>query len=165
MNRKKMVGIIHTQRNQCIICNVCGNPISKVGLCSCKNTTGHVMTDSEYRIFLLHQTGKRSCSEMSDMELQQVIDAFRAVGCSSMWDEQKRKHKESRRKTMAIINTLSRDLFGHDREKRLLGFLEAKCKKSELHKCSDRELRQVIGWLRKLRQSQLKKSEDTNETI
>ena len=165
MNRNKMVSIIHMQRNQCIICNLCGKPISKTGLCSCAATTGHVMSDSEYRRFLIQQTGKRSCSEMSDVELQQVIDAFRALGCSSIWEEQKRQHRESRKKTMAIINSISKDLFGAEREYRLLGFLEAKCKKTELYKCSDKELRQVLGWLRKVRQSQLKKSQNSNETI
>lgn len=66
---------------------------------------------------------------------------------------------------MGIIYSMAHRLFQDNYKARLEGFLKEVVKKPSLGACDDKELRQVIGWLRRFDKQQLKRKVAAYETI
>ncbi len=153
MDRKKLTAMIHIARANAVICPKCGHIQFSETTCTTCRSAAMAMTDSEYRRYLKRITGKESARFMDDTELDKVYQFFCLAGFRPKPrnpDPIKEEHKISRKKTMGIILNLAREQLSGDWEKRLEGFIKEKTQgKTRLYQCTDTELRQIIGWLRR----------------
>ena len=148
--RRRLVGIVHQQRARAVVCDLCGS-IHFQDVCPNCRGHGHGMTDEEYREFLRVQVGKRSCSQMDKVELQMVVNAFDETGWSEYWRRQRAAHTRRRTQTIQLIKREAERVLGGSWGDRLQGFIDKVIGASSIYALDDRELRQVIGWLRRLK--------------
>lgn len=121
-NRSRLIAMIHTMK-----------------------TTAR-LSDDEYRLILSGATGKESCKDCSMKELFTVFDDLNIV-LQKKGEKKfffKWEHQQATMQDAVIAR--ARRILGDDWENRLNGFLQSR-KKESLSLCSDKELRQIQGWL------------------
>lgn len=151
MERGKLIGIIHQQKAKALVCDSCGNVFFSTDRCPKCLALGHRIRDEEYRSFLELWSGKRSCSQMDETELQMVANAFDEAGYESYWKKRKAQHNRRRAQMVQIIKREAERTLGDGWADRLDGFVDKVVGKQSLYSLDDKELRQVIGWLRRLK--------------
>lgn len=152
MNRRKMINMIHALKNKAQVCNFCGE-VCFDKPCQCGHGTSRkLMEEQDYRNLLHRITGHYTCSECSDIELSEVLRHFQEHGGINYWQKEKLDHENRIKKLRAMIAKEARSQFGEDAYKaRVDGFVRDVVKAKNLWVCDDRQLRQVIGWLRRNR--------------
>lgn len=158
-SRTRLIGQIHGMRNRAMVCRDCGR-ITFSFPCTCGCSEGRKLLDEEYRACLRMWTGKGSCSQMDEEELMMAKTGFEDMGWATFWKAQKERHRKTRAKTVAIIKKEAEKTLGASWADRLDGFVDRVCHRNSIYELDDNGLRQVIGWLRRL-----KKREKTDSTI
>ena len=149
MERSKMIDVIHSKTQNIYRCRICGRfhagPI-------CLECVSSSIQDSlagiVYENFLFSLTGKTSCRALSDQELEKVLESLSLI-CLEMEKQKRREAWMARRKLMGIIRSQATRMFEANAQIRVDGFCE-KCIGKALERCNEKELRKVIGWLRRL---------------
>ena len=113
-----------------------------------KNQAG--LNDNEYRALLSGTaSGKESCKNMNTKELFNVFNAMNALlikqGSKPFIFVNRPSHPTLREAVLARAE----NVLGEDYKSRLDGFL-ARMKKPSLKDCSDKDLRQIMGFLSNL---------------
>lgn len=121
-NRSRLIAMIHTQKSAA------------------------QLTDEEYRLIIYGATGNQSCTECS------MQDLFKIFADMNIVLERKGKEKfffkwEQHQGTLQdSVIARAKKILGDEWEIRLKGFLKSH-QKENLSQCSDKELRQIQGWL------------------
>lgn len=108
--------------------------------------TAAQLTDEEYRLIIYGATGNQSCTECS------MQDLFKIFADMNIVLERKGKEKfffkwEQHQGTLQdSVIARAKKILGDEWEIRLKGFLKSH-QKENLSQCSDKELRQIQGWL------------------
>ena len=150
MERGKLIGIIHQRKAKAMVCDSCGR-IYFGSRCPQCHTDGHRIRDEEYRAALTYWTGKPSCSQMDEIELRMVLTALDDAGYQGYWEGRKKDHQKHQIKTIQIIKREASRVLGDNWAERLEAFIDKVVGKPSIYSLDDRELRQVIGWLRRLK--------------
>lgn len=152
MERSKMIGLIHAKAQKTYRCRMCGRIHAGPICLECGSSAiQDPLTGLAYEGFLFALTGKTSCRVLSDSELEMVLKNLSMIGL----EQEGRKKKETwaaRRKLIGIIRSQATGMFGLNAQVRVDGFCE-KCIKKTLYQCNEKELRKVIGWLRRFEKS------------
>lgn len=152
MERRRMISLIHAGTARLYRCRLCGKVHAGEYCLECgASALQDPLKGLEYESFLYGLTGKVSCKDMTDGELEHVIsvlDGIRLEGEA----EARRNAWRAKRKLMAIIRNQASKLFGSSAENRVDGFCD-KCIGKPLERLDEKELRKVIGWLRRLEKS------------
>ena len=153
MERSKMIGLIHAKAQKTYRCRMCGRIHAGPICLECGSSAiQDPLTGLAYEGFLFALTGKKSCSALSDSELEMVLKNLSMIGL----EQEGRKKKEAwaaRRKLIWIIRSHAIRMFEANAQIRVDGFCE-KCIGKALERCNEKELRKVIGWLRRLEKSE-----------
>lgn len=121
-NRSRLIAMIHTQKSAA------------------------QLTDEEYRLIIYGATWNQSCTECS------MQDLFKIFADMNIVLERKGKEKfffkwEQHQGTLQdSVIARAKKILGDEWEIRLKGFLKNH-QKENLSQCSDKELRQIQGWL------------------
>lgn len=150
--RKKLIGLIHQQKAKAKVCDICKKVFFSDKCPDCQ-AGGHRIRDEEYRSFLQLYAGKTSCSQMDEIELKMVATAFDDLGYRGYWKRRSEEHRRRQTQTIHIIKKEAARVLGEFWADRLDGFVDKVIKKDSLYELDDNELRQVIGWLRRLKKS------------
>ena len=121
-NRSRLIAMIHTMK-----------------------TTARLSED-EYRLILSGATGKESCKDCSMKELFAVFDDMNIV-LQKKGEKKfffKWEHQQSTMQDAVIAR--AKKVLGESWEERLKGFLQ-KLNKTSVYKCTDNEVRQIMGWI------------------
>lgn len=122
-NRSRLIAMIHTQKSAA------------------------QLTDEEYRLIIYGATGNQSCTECSMQDLFKIFADMNIV-----------LELKGKRKVLFQVGTTpgktlqdsviarAKKILGDEWEIRLKGFLKSH-QKENLSQCSDKELRQIQGWL------------------
>ena len=149
MERNQLIGLIHIARGIARVCPDCGKVLFSKRCRDCGTDTVK-MDQNRYRK-ILESFGSSSCRFMDAESLEKVYGFFIHAGFKPRSDPEK-SHERARRRTIAIIRSEARKLFGDDLwESRLSGFVHKAIGKPDLMSCDDNELRKAIGWLRRYR--------------
>lgn len=123
--RSRLVGMIHMQK------------------------TAAQLTDEDYRLIVAGVTGKQTCSECSIQELFAVHKDLNAVlikqGKKGFVFYRNPRPKGKTTIQDAVISR-AKKVLGDNWKERLDGFL-LRINKTSIYKCSDREIRQIMGWI------------------
>lgn len=107
------------------------------------------LTDEEYRALVTGATEKQSCSECSIQELFAIHRDLNAVlikqGQKGFTFYRNSKPKGGATIQDAVI-ARAKKVLGESWEERLKGFLQ-KLNKTSVYKCTDKEVRQIMGWI------------------
>ena len=155
--RRKLISLIHRQKAKATVCDSCGRISFSKDCLDCRSST-HQMSDEEYRQFLKLYAGKASCSQMDEMELRMVFTAFDELGWREYWKHQKASHMRRQTQTIQLIKREAERILGDSWVDRLQGFIDKVIGKSSIYVLNDMELRNVIGWLRRLKKSEERKT-------
>lgn len=145
MTRNELIALIHIAKNQMRICGDC-NTLTTNMVC-CEGETGK-FTQPDYRLLLKQITAKESTRFMNMAELEKVYSLFKKAG----FEPKLTPYKAGRKRTINIILSMAGAKLGPDWDTRLKAFTKAKTGKELLYKCSDKELRMIIGWLRRIKE-------------
>ena len=155
--RRKLISLIHRQKAKATVCDSCSRISFSKDCPDCRSST-HLMSDEEYRQFLKLYAGKASCSQMDEMELRMVVNAFDELGWREYWKRQKASHMRRQTQTIHLIKREAERVLGDSWVDRLQGFIDKVSGKSSIYVLNDMELRNVIGWLRRLKKSEERKT-------
>jgi len=151
MPRNDKIALIHIAKAKA---NVCAN--GSITFNICENQTK--LSDEQYRNLLKDITGKHSCSTMTDDDLDKVVKFFQCAGFVKKVEVS--QELKARQKTIGVILFLARKVLGDNYESRLESFLFKKTGEFKLYKLDDKQLRQVVGWLRRYGHYQGKNNSD-----
>ena len=152
MERKRMIGLIHAGTAKLYRCRLCGRIHAGQFCLECGSSAlQDPVKGLEYENFLYALTGKVSCKDMSDMELEHVLSFLKGIRLEGESDA-RRKAWRAKRRLIAIIRNQASRLFGGSAQSRVDGFCD-KCIGKPLERLDEKELRKVIGWLRRLEKS------------
>ena len=158
MERRQLIRLIHIARDAARACPACGKVLYRKRCDDCCADT--VKLDEERYRKILDSFGSCSCRFMAEPELEKVYSFFLHAGFKPRPDPLK-GHEQARRKTIAIVMSEARALFGEKSwESRLLGFVRKAIGKQDLRSCDDMELRKALGWLRRYRKYLKKREEE-----
>ena len=158
MDREKLLRLIHIARNSARTCPECGKTLFRKDCPDCGTLTVR-LSEERYRS-ILESFGASSCRFMAEPELEKVYRFFIQAGFLPRGDPEKSRNA-ARRRTIAIISSEAKELFGDEAwERRVEGFVRKGMGKDSLRACDDKELRKVIGWLRRYRKYLTKKNEE-----
>ena len=161
MDRDRLITLIHIARNIARVCPKCGKVLFSKRCRDCGEET-EKMDQARYRR-ILESFGSSSCRFMDQNALEKVYGFFIHAGFKPRNDPEK-SHAKARRRTMAIIVSEARKLFGDELwEARLSGFVQKAIGKPSLQACDDNELRKTIGWLRRYRKYLEKRREEKRD--
>lgn len=128
-NRSRLIAMIHTQKSTA------------------------KLTDEEYRLIVSGATGKQSCTECSMQELFSIFADLNIVLQKKGKDRFFFKWEQHQGTIQDSIISRAKRILGDDWEKRLHGFLQNH-QKQNLSQCSEKELRQIQGWLSNVERTQ-----------
>lgn len=155
--RVKLIGLIHRQKAKAMVCDSCGRIFFSEACPDCRKNA-HRMKDEEYRSFLMFHAGKASCSQMDELEMKMIVTAFDDAGWKDYWKRQKASYMKRRTQTIQIIKREAERVLGDSWAERLQGFIDKVIGKSSIYMLDETELRNVIGWLRRLKKSEARKT-------
>lgn len=149
MERKQKIILIHAVTSKLYKCRICGK-IHAGHIClECgPSALQDVLKGFEYEKFLYELTGKTSCKDMADEDLEHVISILRGLKLESEIEARKRTWVAKQR-LKAIIRNQAFKMFGSSAQYRVDGFC-CKCIGKPFERLEEKELRKVIGWLRRL---------------
>lgn len=107
------------------------------------------ISDNRYREVLINITGKSSCSQMKGEELKAVVDFFNQAGWPKYSDREQVKAADAKAVLRTIVRKKSKALYGDSCEQRVNGFCQKVLDVEVLEDCDFKQLRRVIGWLRR----------------
>lgn len=111
--------------------------------------TAAQLTDEDYRLIVAGATGKQTCSDCSIQELFAVHKDLNAVlikqGKKGFVFYRTPKPKMKLTIQDAVISR-AKKVLGENWKERLDGFL-LRMNKTSLYRCSDKEIRQIMGWI------------------
>lgn len=128
------------------ICLKCDNPFFGIDCPKCGSRYYRTASEDDYRGFLERITGKRSCKDMSALELMKLNGELLKIGWQKRIDEERDKAKEAKRRTKNYIQAEAERIFGAEARSRVEGFCLKVIGKS-FSRLNDLELRRVIGWI------------------
>ena len=150
MLRKQLIQLIHVAKSHTTECTACGHLLlDTTETCICGSTESTPISESRYRDSLDLLTGKRSCSDMDERELQKVYGMFQRVGFTPVQTriDPARSQAASLRRTRRSIERRAKDFLGDNWEARLNGFVRKSISVDSLEFCDAQQLRKVQGWL------------------
>lgn len=107
------------------------------------------LSDEDYRLIVAGATGKQTCSDCSIQELFAVHKDLNAVlikqGKKGFVFYRTPKPKMKLTIQDAVISR-AKKVLGENWKERLDGFL-LRMNKTSLYRCSDKEIRQIMGWI------------------
>jgi phage gp16-like protein len=126
----------------------------------CGSKTFKPISEMRYRNSLEQLTGKRSCSELTEEQLQKVYNLFKSIGFKTVQTRFDPAREQSRalRNIRASITDRAPDILGSSWERRLQGFIR-KMGKEDLSFCDHNELRKVQGFLSREEKKEKEKAE------
>lgn len=149
MGRREKIIHIHQMKAKLHKCLSCGCYHYKDICTKCASPSWITIEDDEYREILTSLTGKSSCSDMDEFELQRIEFKFQSFGWVDT-SQGRYAMTAARRRLIAIIFTEAQMIFGDEKHKaRIEGFVEKKTGNKRLDHCSEDQLRMVIGWIRR----------------
>ena len=158
MDRIKLTRMIHIAKDSARLCPECGKVLFRPECPDCGKKTLQ-LDDGRYR-HILENFGASSCRFMAEPELEKVYSFFLQAGFRPREDPG-RHHEASKRRTIGILISEAKDLFGEDLwEKRLVGFVGKTMGRKSLWACNDKELRKALGWIRRYRKYLAKREEE-----
>lgn len=164
MGRREIISNIHEMKSKVKVCLNCGRRHYKPICPVCLSPSWRKMEDDEYRALLVQKTGRMSCSDLDEEDLQIIKDEFRAYGWVDI-REGRISMAKARKKLIAVIFSEGKKVFGETEAKaRIEGFLEKKTGNKYLSSCSEDQLRMVIGWIRRSAKYQQKGGKDEGDT-
>lgn len=159
MNRKDYTRLIHIARNQCTRCPACGKLRCReeedgVAVCGDCGIAMEPLSEDHYRQLLRTVAGADSCRFLDEAGLEKVYALFTSCGFRPRTgggvDRVERDWQEGRRRTMAVIVSEAKRTLGPSWQHRLNAFVASKNDgETRLHRLSDSQLRQVVGWIRR----------------
>lgn len=111
------------------------------------------LTDEEYRLIVSGATGKQSCTECNMQELFSIFADLNIVLQKKGKDRFFFKWEQHQGTIQDSIISRAKRILGDDWERRLHGFLQNH-QKQNLSQCSEKELRQIQGWLSNVERTQ-----------
>lgn len=123
--RDRLIGLIHMQKSAACL------------------------TDEEYRAIIAGSTGRESCVYCSIQELLAIHRDLNAVLIKqgkkgfTFYSKQRPSGKSS---IQDAVIARAKKVLGESWEERLKGFLQ-KLNKTSVYKCTDKEVRQIMGWI------------------
>lgn len=153
--RKALMGQVHVRKAKARVCDKCGR-ITYTLPCQCGSREAHRLRDDEYRECLRMWTGKSSCTQMDEDELRMARSGFDDCGWAAYWKAQGDAHRRRRLATIALIKKEAERKLGDRWADRLDGFIDRVCGADGIYALDDNGLRQVIGWLRRLKTDEAK---------
>ncbi|NQT60794.1 MAG: DUF1018 domain-containing protein [Bacteroidetes bacterium] len=147
--REKLIQLIHVARSHTKECLVCGSLIQDSSeVCGCGADDFQPMTDGRYRSSLKQLTGFDSCSKLTELQLEKVLDLFKQVGFIPRItkEDPEKSLQNTLRQQVYLVQQKAQEILGENWEGRLDGFLR-NMSRSSLKFCNHNELRKVHGWL------------------
>lgn len=142
---------IHMKVSKLRVCNICGKIHMEYVCPGCGSSTWHGITNEEYRTFLTEITGKNSCRKMNEVELDRVLHYLSILGFDKNIDEAYTRAQNAKKKQISLVYKIGKKVLGPETyESRIKGFMEKTIGKKYIWHCDEKELRKIIGWLRRL---------------
>lgn len=104
------------------------------------------LNDENYRTIIYGATGKQSCSECDMSELKSIFNDLNVI-----LERQNQKtfrffpSRQTTQKEAVIVR--AKNILGEDWEARITQFVQSRVKKHSLSLCTQKELRQVMGFI------------------
>lgn len=149
MHREKLIQLIHVAKSHTQECCSCGHlKTDSDTTCMCGSTDTTPISETRYRASLEFLTGKQSCKDMSEADLEKVYAMFKKIGFKPVQTSFSPSRSESGIKDRVIrsIEERSPAILGVNWEARIKGFVR-KMGVDSLEFCDMKQLRKVQGWL------------------
>ncbi len=146
MTDNQLIAMIHIAKSATKVCPNCNSYVIENKTCpNCCSHNLQPLDKAKYRELLKSLTAVESTKFMDHREKEKVYHFFIELGFKPKISP----YQAGRRRTIGIILNMAKERLGTSWDARLRGFTKSKTGHEELRKCSDQELRMIIGWLRR----------------
>ncbi|MGD1818238.1 MAG: phage protein GemA/Gp16 family protein [Pleomorphochaeta sp.] len=155
MKREKLIQLIHVASKNAKKCAKCKRLFYEGSCPSCDSMIYIQFSREEYTNLLQTITGKKSCKDLQDFELEKVYEVFRKAGFVPVSNKPEiiKEIDKGNRGTIHMIFERGKEVLGPAYKKRIYGFVRIKYKGKPLNNLSKNELRAVIGWINRMSKS------------
>lgn len=166
MERNKLITLIHVASNNAHKCSKCQRIFYGKPCPVCESNSFTYFSREDYKDLLIKLTGKTSCKELTDDQLNKVYEFFIKAGFKPV-SKKPNVIKEIESGNYGTINRIygrGKQVLGPAYKKRIYGFVKIKFKGKTLNNLDKNELRAVIGWINRMAKSNAKGEQDANKT-